>query len=82
MAMLTMRIKRFTNITGRKNFAMKREDGATFDKSKVECYKCHKFGHFARECRGNVVQQLKPSNYNRNTGKFISSPGLTRRTRF
>ncbi|GJW24793.1 putative ribonuclease H-like domain-containing protein [Tanacetum coccineum] len=22
-----------------------------FDKSKVECYKCHKWGHFARECR-------------------------------
>ncbi|GJR61545.1 ribonuclease H-like domain-containing protein [Tanacetum coccineum] len=22
-----------------------------FDKSKVECYNCHKWGHFARECR-------------------------------
>ncbi|GKG34150.1 retrovirus-related pol polyprotein from transposon TNT 1-94, partial [Tanacetum coccineum] len=22
-----------------------------FDKSKVECYNCHKRGHFARECR-------------------------------
>ncbi|GKG18232.1 ribonuclease H-like domain-containing protein, partial [Tanacetum coccineum] len=22
-----------------------------FDKTKVECYKCHKTGHFARECR-------------------------------
>ena len=37
------------------------------DKSKVECYKCHKLGHFARECRGGAVQQWKPSNYNRNT---------------
>ncbi|GKG36813.1 xylulose kinase-1, partial [Tanacetum coccineum] len=22
-----------------------------FDKTKVECYNCHKTGHFARECR-------------------------------
>ncbi|GKG41503.1 ribonuclease H-like domain-containing protein, partial [Tanacetum coccineum] len=22
-----------------------------FDKSKVECYNCHKRGHFVRECR-------------------------------
>ena len=56
MAMITMRIKRFINRTGRKNFAMKREDGAGFDKTKVECYKCHKFVHFSRECRGSAVQ--------------------------
>ena len=67
MAMLTMRVKRFISRTGRKNFAMKREDGAGFAKSKVECYKCHKLGHFARECSGGVFQQSKPSNYNRNT---------------
>nr|GEX90200.1 ribonuclease H-like domain-containing protein [Tanacetum cinerariifolium] len=24
---------------------------ASFDKSKVKCFKCHKMGHFARECR-------------------------------
>ncbi|GJU91386.1 putative ribonuclease H-like domain-containing protein [Tanacetum coccineum] len=38
MAMLTMRARRFLKNTGR-------------GKSKVECYNCHKRGHFARECR-------------------------------
>nr|GFD22726.1 hypothetical protein [Tanacetum cinerariifolium] len=26
-------------------------DVAGFDKSKVECFNCHKIGHFVRECR-------------------------------
>ena len=29
----------------------KKPQGKFFDMSKVECYNCHKFGHFAKECR-------------------------------
>ncbi|GJS78457.1 putative ribonuclease H-like domain-containing protein [Tanacetum coccineum] len=50
MAMLTMRARRFLNKTGRKISANGSET-IGFNKSKVECYNCHKRGHFARECR-------------------------------
>ncbi|GKC22060.1 ribonuclease H-like domain-containing protein, partial [Tanacetum coccineum] len=50
VAMLTMRVKRFLKKTGRNlNFNGKETIG--FDKTKVECYNCHRRGHFARECR-------------------------------
>ncbi|GKD40466.1 ribonuclease H-like domain-containing protein [Tanacetum coccineum] len=50
VAMLTMRVKRFLRKTGRNlNFNAKETIG--FDKTKVECYNCHRRGHFARECR-------------------------------
>ncbi|GJR02682.1 ribonuclease H-like domain-containing protein [Tanacetum coccineum] len=50
MAMLTMRSRRFLNKTRRKISANGSET-IRFNKSKVECYNCHKRGHFARECR-------------------------------
>ncbi|GJV07101.1 ribonuclease H-like domain-containing protein [Tanacetum coccineum] len=50
MAMLTMRARRFLNKTGRKISANGSET-IGFNKSKVECYNCHKRGHFVRECR-------------------------------
>ncbi|GKC02662.1 ribonuclease H-like domain-containing protein, partial [Tanacetum coccineum] len=50
MAMLTMRARRFLKKTGRKVGASGSET-IEFDKIKVECYNCHKRGHFTRECR-------------------------------
>ncbi|GJZ52183.1 ribonuclease H-like domain-containing protein [Tanacetum coccineum] len=45
-----MRAKRFLKNTGRK-LDMTNKERIGFDKSKVECFNCHKRGHFARKCR-------------------------------
>ncbi|GKB50322.1 ribonuclease H-like domain-containing protein [Tanacetum coccineum] len=50
-AMLTMRTRRFLKNTGRK-LDMANKERIGFDKSKVECFNCHKRGHFAREWKG------------------------------
>ncbi|GJZ07031.1 ribonuclease H-like domain-containing protein [Tanacetum coccineum] len=48
--MLTMRVKRFIKKTGR-NLNFNGKETVGFDKTKVECYNCHRRGHFARECK-------------------------------
>nr|GEX26379.1 hypothetical protein [Tanacetum cinerariifolium] len=50
MAVLTMRAKRFLQRTGR-NLGANGTNSIGFDMSKVECYNCHRRGHFARKCR-------------------------------
>nr|GEV85059.1 hypothetical protein [Tanacetum cinerariifolium] len=50
MAMLTMRARRFLKRT-RRNLGENETYTIGFDMSKVECYNCHRRGHFARECR-------------------------------
>ncbi|GJY29411.1 DNA-directed DNA polymerase [Tanacetum coccineum] len=50
MAMLTMRARRFLNKTGKK-ISSNGSETIGFNKSKVECYNCHKKGHFTRECK-------------------------------
>ncbi|GKE67218.1 putative ribonuclease H-like domain-containing protein, partial [Tanacetum coccineum] len=50
VAMLTMRVKRYINKT-RRNLKFNGKETIGFDKTKVECYNCHRRGHFAKECR-------------------------------
>ncbi|GJR37760.1 putative ribonuclease H-like domain-containing protein [Tanacetum coccineum] len=50
LALLSMRADRFWKKTGKK-ISIQGSHVAGFDKSKVECFNCHKMGHFARECR-------------------------------
>nr|GEY03907.1 putative reverse transcriptase domain-containing protein [Tanacetum cinerariifolium] len=64
MAMLTMRARRFLKNTRRK-FSMNGNETIRFDKSKVECYYCHKRAHFVRECKAPRNQE----NINRESTK-------------
>nr|GFC13481.1 hypothetical protein [Tanacetum cinerariifolium] len=50
MAMLTMRARKFLQKT-RRNLGVNGPTSMGFNMAKVECYNCHKKGHFARECR-------------------------------
>nr|GFC05286.1 ribonuclease H-like domain-containing protein [Tanacetum cinerariifolium] len=53
IAMLTVRARRFVQRTGR-NLKANGPTSMGFDMSKVECYNCHRKGHFAREYLNNL----------------------------
>ncbi|GJR85779.1 ribonuclease H-like domain-containing protein [Tanacetum coccineum] len=59
VAMLTVRVKKFIQRTGR-NMDFKEKRHVSLDKSKIECYNCHRKGHFARECRSGRSQGRRP----------------------
>nr|GEU83889.1 ribonuclease H-like domain-containing protein [Tanacetum cinerariifolium] len=65
MAMLIIRAKRFIKRTGR-NFDINGQK-ISFDRSKVECFNCHKNRHFTRECRTPKNQENKGREYSRKT---------------
>ncbi|GJT20120.1 RNA-directed DNA polymerase [Tanacetum coccineum] len=50
--------RRFLKNTGRK-LTVNGNETIGFDKSKVECYNCHKRGHFSKECRALRNQDNK-----------------------
>ncbi|GJW64693.1 ribonuclease H-like domain-containing protein [Tanacetum coccineum] len=58
VAMISIRMKMFYKKTGKKlQFVAKEPVG--FDKTKVECYNCHKTGHLARECKSKGNQDSR-----------------------
>nr|GEX83434.1 putative ribonuclease H-like domain-containing protein [Tanacetum cinerariifolium] len=74
VAMLFMRVKRFYKKTGRK-LEFNGKEPVGFDKTKVECFNCHRRGHFAMGCRsarnsGNKSRDLGNTGYiGRDNGK-------------
>ncbi|GJV31487.1 putative ribonuclease H-like domain-containing protein [Tanacetum coccineum] len=66
IAMLTMRARRFLKNTGRK-LGMANKERIRFDKTKVECFNCHKRGHFAREFKTPGNQDNKNREHTKRT---------------
>nr|GEY15116.1 hypothetical protein [Tanacetum cinerariifolium] len=58
VAMLPIRVKRFIKKSGR-NLNFNGKETVDFDKTKVECYNCHRRCHFATECRAPRSQGNK-----------------------
>nr|GFC13537.1 hypothetical protein [Tanacetum cinerariifolium] len=65
--MISMRIKKFHKRTGRK-LQFDTKDPVGFDMTKVECFNCHKMGHFPRDYRakGNQDSRRRDARYNGN----------------
>ncbi|GJT01172.1 putative ribonuclease H-like domain-containing protein [Tanacetum coccineum] len=61
LALLSMRARKYYQRTGKK-ITINGSDTAGYDKLKVECFNCHKMGHFAREWRGLKNQESRPRN--------------------
>nr|GFB62846.1 hypothetical protein [Tanacetum cinerariifolium] len=79
MAMLTMRARKFLQKT-RRNLGVNGPTSMCFDMANVECYNCHRKGHFARECSLKIYKvEVKISSTTSPTTQniaFVSSQNI------
>nr|GEU49244.1 hypothetical protein [Tanacetum cinerariifolium] len=59
LALLSMRARRYFQRNSKK-ITINGSDNASYDMTKVECFNCHKIGHFAREYRSPRSQESRP----------------------
>ncbi|GJV79781.1 putative ribonuclease H-like domain-containing protein [Tanacetum coccineum] len=82
MALLSMRARKFYQRTRRK-IIIDGSSTAGYDKSKVECFNCHKMGHFAGECmstrrlrkgkgQGFGLRSASLKNHQKDLDQFVS----------
>ncbi|GJT63034.1 ribonuclease H-like domain-containing protein [Tanacetum coccineum] len=80
LSLLIIRAKRYYQRTGKKIF-INANDTFGYDKSKVECFNCHKMGYFAKECRAprskeGQFRKIRSNTRKRETMKKQSSKAM------